>query len=175
MLVRVHLNVLMVRNIRFETTTGIMKHVSLSRTSTNCWLQLTFLSSGLRLGSGASSGLGGRRVLSWNRLTALRASTSSSGTPLSPPRAADSWDRFGKGCGGISRSELFQNNSHHTRFNPPPHLGELVKGLLAVQLLRGGGGVSVGGRPLLIGWLHAGVTIATIGRGLIGHIIGRRC
>lgn len=55
-----------------------------------------------------------------------------------------------------------------------PHLGELVIGGLAVQLLRGGGGVGVGGRPLLIGWLHAGVSIATIGRGLIGHIIGRR-
>lgn len=65
---------------------------------TYCGLQLTFMSSGLRLGSGASSGLGGSRLLSCSRLTGLSASTSNSGTPLSPPRAADSWDRFGNGC-----------------------------------------------------------------------------
>lgn len=68
--------------------------------SAHCGLQLTFLSSGLRLGSGASSGLGGSRFLSCNKFTALRASISSSGTPLSPPRAADSWDMLGKGCRG---------------------------------------------------------------------------
>lgn len=65
---------------------------------TYCGLQLTFLRSGLRLGSGASMGLGGSRFLSCSKLTGLRASTSSSGTPLSPPSAADSWDRFGNGC-----------------------------------------------------------------------------
>lgn len=65
---------------------------------TYCGLQLTFLRSGLRLGSGASRGLGGSRFLSCNRLTGLKASTSNSGTPLRPPRAADSWDKFGNGC-----------------------------------------------------------------------------
>lgn len=144
---------------------------------TDCGLQLTFLSSGLRLGSGASSGLGGSRVLSCNRLTALRASTSSSGTPLSPPRAADSWDRLGNGCGGNHRSQRAVGwvivSSGISLFQMQPHLGELVVGGLAVRL-QGGGGVGVRGRPLLIGWLHAGVTIATIGRVLIGHIIGRR-
>lgn len=60
---------------------------------------MTFFRSALTLGSGASRGLGGSRLLSCSRLTGLRASTSSSGTPLSPPRAADSCERLGNGCG----------------------------------------------------------------------------
>ena len=43
---------------------------------------------------------------------------------------------------------------------------------LVVQVVSGRR-VRVGGRPLRIGWLHAGVTIATIGLSLAAHIIRR--
>lgn len=90
---------------------------------TYCGLQLTFFSSGLRLGSGASRGLGGSRFLSCSRLTGRSASTSSSGTPLRPPSAADSCERLGNVCRGET-DEIFKRdgvelNSSSTA--PPLH------------------------------------------------------
>lgn len=52
------------------------------------------------------------------------------------------------------------------------YLRVLLVARLAIRVMRGGG-VSMGGWPLSIGWLHVGVTIVSIGRSLVGHLIRR--